>query len=246
MRIHRVPGGFAYSYLIETAEALFLVDAGMVGTGHRVLSRIAEIGRKPEQLLLALVTHAHADHFGGLAAVQEASDCAIVCHPTHADTLRTGGNLVSPGLNVFAKIYERIAHLTLPSIELPRLRRVSGIEDGATLDRFGLPGRVVYTPGHSTGDLTLVLDDGSAFVGDLVQGPRIPKIMRPEFSIMAVDVPAMFASWRVLLDSGAKVLYPGHGSIVGIDRIRPVFRRAAARKRRLERSLAAAPATPGA
>lgn len=225
----------AYSYLIETAEALFLVDGGMAGTGHNVLGRIAEIGRKPEELLFALVTHAHADHFGGLAEVQEASDCAIVCHPSHADTVRTGGSIVSPGLNVFAKIYERIAKFALPKLTLPKLQGVVTVEDGTRLNGFGLQGRILYTPGHSTGDLTLVLDDGSAFVGDLVQGPRIAKITPPEFSIMAVDEPAMFASWGVLLESGAKVLYPGHGTIVAIDKIVPVFRRALARKARRAR-----------
>jgi glyoxylase-like metal-dependent hydrolase (beta-lactamase superfamily II) len=230
----------AYSYLIETTEALFLVDGGMAGTGRKILKRIAEIGRKPEHLLFALVTHAHADHFGGLAEVQEASDCAIICHPSHADTVRTGGAIVSPGLNVFGKIYEGIAKFALPKIQLPSLRRVFSVEDGATLHRLGLPGHVLYTPGHSTGDLTLVLDDGSAFVGDLVQGRRIPGITPPEFSIMAVDEPAMLASWRVLLQSGAKVLYPGHGRIVTIDDIVPVFRRAVARAARRARRSAAA------
>ena len=220
----------AYSYLIETTEALFLVDGGMSGTGRKILRRIEEIGRKPEHLLFALVTHAHADHIGGLAEVQEASGCAIICHPAHTDAIRTGGRLVSPGLNVFGKIYKRIADVGLPLLRLPKLKRVIDVEDGMGLHHFGLAGRVVYTPGHSAGDLTLVLDDGSAFVGDLVQGPRVPGILPPEFSIMAVDESAMFASWRVLLESGATKLYPGHGSVMDIERIVPVFRRAAARK----------------
>lgn len=237
MRIHRIPGLMAYSYLIETPKALFLVDGGMAGTGRKILARIAEIGRKPGDLVFALVTHAHADHFGGLDEVQAASGCAIICHPSHAETVRTGRGIVSPGLNVFARIYERIARVALPKIRLPKLRRVVTPADGTELHDMGLPGRIMYTPGHSTGDLTLVLDDGSAFVGDLVQGRRVPGVTPPEFSIMAVDEPAMFASWRLLLDSGAKVLYPGHGQIVTIDEIVPVFRRAVARvKRRAARA----------
>jgi len=225
----------AYSYLVETGHALFLVDGGMAGTGRKILSRIAEIGRRPEELRFAFVTHAHADHFGGLAAVQEASGCSIVCHPAHADTVRTGGALVSPGLNVFGRIYERIARVVLPKMRLPSLQRVMTVEHGESLHRFGLPGTVLHTPGHSSGDLTLVLDDGAAFVGDLVQGRRIARITPPEFSIMAVDEPAMFASWRTLLSSGAKMIYPGHGKIVSIDEITPVFHRAAARRMRAAR-----------
>jgi hydroxyacylglutathione hydrolase len=232
MEIHRIAGLMSHTYLIETGAALFLVDGGIMGTGSKILRKIAQIGRKPEELLFAFVTHGHADHFGGLAEVQDASDCAIICHPSHADTIRTGRAIVSPGLNFFGKVYERIAQATLPKLTLPKLRRVMTVEDGDELHQFGLEGRVLYTPGHSSGDLTLLLDDGCAFVGDLVQGRRIPKVTPPEFSIMAVDEPAMFASWRALLDSGAKVLYPGHGNVVTIDEIAPVFRRAVARKAR--------------
>jgi hydroxyacylglutathione hydrolase len=232
MRIHRVPGLMAYSYLIDTGPALYLVDGGMAGTGRKILRLIGEIGRKPDELLFALVTHAHADHFGGLAEVQEASGCAIVCHPSHTETVRSGLGIVSPGLTMFGKIYERIATVALPKLVLPGLRRVMTVEDGAALHDFGLAGRIMYTPGHSTGDLTLILDDGRAFVGDLVQGRRIPRITPPEFSIMAVDEPAMLASWRRLLESGARVLYPGHGSVVTLDEIRPVFHRAIARQAR--------------
>lgn len=229
MEIHRIPGFMAYSYLIEMPAALFLVDGGMVGTGRKILAKIAEIGRKPEQLAFALVTHGHADHFGGLDEVQQASDCAIICHPAHVDTVSTGRGIVSPGVTTFGKIYERIAGFTLPKLRLPKLARVESVEDGASLHHLGLPGTVLYTPGHSRGDITLVLDDGSAFVGDLVQGRRVPKVTPPEFSIMAVDEPAMFASWRVLMESGAKVVYPGHGHVVSIDEIGPVFKRAVAR-----------------
>jgi hydroxyacylglutathione hydrolase len=232
MEVHRIFGLMAYSYLIETPDALFLVDGGMAGTGRRILDKIASIGRKPRDLVFALVTHGHADHFGGLSEVQEASDCTIICHPAHAETVSSGHGIVSPGLNGIARIYERIAQKVLPKLRLPKLRHVLGVRDGMKLHEFGLPGRVLYTPGHSSGDLTLVLDDGSAFVGDLVQGRRVPRITPPEFSIMAVDEPAMFASWRLLLDSGAKVVYPGHGQVVTIDEILPVFKRALGRLKR--------------
>jgi glyoxylase-like metal-dependent hydrolase (beta-lactamase superfamily II) len=81
MRIHRIFGLMAYGYLIETSAALFLIDGGVPGIARRILKRIADIGRKPEELLFALITHGHADHFGGLAEVQEASGCAIIATP---------------------------------------------------------------------------------------------------------------------------------------------------------------------
>ncbi len=49
---------------------------------------------------------------------------------------------------------------------------------------------------------------------------------------MAVDEAAMFSNQRILLASGATVLYPGDGQIVSLDDIVPVFRRAAGSWRR--------------
>ena len=81
----------------------------------------------------------------------------------------------------------------------PRVLRVATFRcdvtppaDGQFRGGWAQPLTSVIDPLWSKG---IVLDDGSAFVGDLVQGPRIPKIFPPEFSIMAVDEPAMFASW---------------------------------------------------
>ena len=36
-----------------------------------------------------------------------------------------------------------------------------------SMEPYGIQGRVLHTPGHSPGSMTLLLDSGEAFVGDL-------------------------------------------------------------------------------
>ncbi len=226
MRIHRLQGIAAYSHLIETDEALFLIDAGMVGHGKTVLAKIASLGRSPNELRLAVVTHGHADHFGGLPEIQDvAGPFDVVAHPEHARIVATGAMIASPGLNPYSRVYERLAMTWLPRMGLRGAGTVLGLDDGARLDEYGLPGRVVYTPGHSDGDLTVILDDGSAFVGDTVQGRRIPGVTPPELPNMALDVEQVLDSWQLLLDEGATTIYPAHGSVVTSDELRPVLDR---------------------
>lgn len=74
----------------------------------------------------------------------------------------------------------------------------------------GKPGRVIHTPGHTMGSLSIVLESGEAFVGDLVmnfgfmrRGPGLP--------LFAEDVNLVVKSWKKLLDSGVKMIYPAHG-----------------------------------
>lgn len=231
MVIHRIQSVAAYSHLIETDEALYMVDAGMVGHGRSVLRKIREIGRDPREIRLAIVTHGHADHFGGLPEIlDEYSEFEIVTHPEHARVVATGSVLISPGLNPYAKFYELIARNSLPRIGLRGVGSVIALDDGARLDEYGLPGSIVYTTGHSTGDISLLLDDGSAFVGDAVQGRRIPRVTRPELPTMALDVDEVLASWESLLDAGATTIYPAHGSVISADELRPVLNRKMARR----------------
>ena len=61
----------------------------------------------------------------------------------------------------------------------------------------------MFTPGHSDDSVSLLLDDGSAFTGDLTLPARIG---------LEVAV-TVSASWRLLRECGAKRVYPGHGPI---------------------------------
>jgi glyoxylase-like metal-dependent hydrolase (beta-lactamase superfamily II) len=77
------------------------------------------------------------------------------------------------------------------------------------LNQIGISGEILSTPGHSDDSISLGLDDGSVFTGDLP----------PEAFI--ADNPAALASWRLLRDHGAARVYPAHGPIRPIDPVHP-------------------------
>jgi glyoxylase-like metal-dependent hydrolase (beta-lactamase superfamily II) len=76
-------------------------------------------------------------------------------------------------------------------------------ESRAFLSRSGIQGEIVSTPGHSDDCVTLVLDDGSAFTGDLqpvFEGAEETEAVR-----------LTRESWDRIRLLGAKTIYPGHG-----------------------------------
>lgn len=68
-------GNCAY---LETAEARFLIDAGL--SGRQIRQRLLKIGRGPESLTGILITHEHADHIQGLLGLATRLNIPIYCN----------------------------------------------------------------------------------------------------------------------------------------------------------------------
>ena len=226
MRIHRIRGSFSYSYVLETEDGLYLVDAGMYSQDRLILAKVSRLGRTPEDIRLAVVTHGHLDHFGGLVGMQRHAAFDIGAHPEHVPVLAEGRFLVSPGRSAYGRTYSAFARRFGPKLDIPPIEGVVGLADMQRLDEWGLDATVLHTPGHSHGCVTVLLDDGSAFVGDLVQGRRIPGVTPIELPNMAVDREAALASWQKLLDAGARIIYPAHGGVLSRGELETRLRRA--------------------
>jgi glyoxylase-like metal-dependent hydrolase (beta-lactamase superfamily II) len=76
-------------------------------------------------------------------------------------------------------------------------------ESRGFLASIGLSGEFVHTPGHSDDSVSIVLDSGEAFTGDLT-APGFA----PEESVDVVE-----RSWQALRDRGATKFYGGHGPV---------------------------------
>jgi glyoxylase-like metal-dependent hydrolase (beta-lactamase superfamily II) len=74
----------------------------------------------------------------------------------------------------------------------------------------GIHGKALYTPGHTSGSMIILLDSGEASVGDKAVG-GLPQCLSPYTSIFLEDANQVKASWRLLLEQGAKWIYPAHG-----------------------------------
>ena len=79
------------------------------------------------------------------------------------------------------------------------------------LTEYGINGNIIHTPGHTLGSISVILDSGEAFVGCMAHD-GLPFRIRPGLPIYAQDIVAIKESWRLLIDKGAKMIYPGHGN----------------------------------
>jgi glyoxylase-like metal-dependent hydrolase (beta-lactamase superfamily II) len=228
VKIHRVQGIAFSSYLIETPTSLFLVDSGFLWFEPLVLRKIREIGRRADELKLVLVTHPHLDHMGAVAALTRHAVFDIAAHPDSAEVLAGGGRSYSPPRRGWTRAVELLATVGMPLLRLPSITPTLAPGDGERLDGHGLPGAVYHTPGHSEWCITLVLDDGTAFAGDLLIGPgHMTSVVAPP--AMATDLSQAAGSMRKVLAAGAERFKPAHGREFGADEVRAALGRLEAR-----------------
>lgn len=219
MIIYRITGLFSSSYLIEKSKRLFLVDTGFLGFHRDILRTIGHIGRKPDDLKLVILTHGHLDHCGGLKGLRERTNCLVGCHPLDAPGVAGGGKTVSPGLTKPGKFLEFLSAISLPFFWNKGVRPDLYLTDGASLSEYGLPARIIHTPGHTAGHISVLLEDGRAITGDLVLGKTL-FCRQPSSGSMALSPGDVRFSWSKIIKSGAQRLFPAHGDSFSIDELK--------------------------
>ncbi|MFQ5436375.1 MAG: MBL fold metallo-hydrolase [Anaerolineae bacterium] len=77
-------------YLCDEPDGLTLIDAGMPKQQDLVWEALADLGKRPSDLVRILITHADIDHAGGAAAIQEKSGAAVFTSAATSELLKRG------------------------------------------------------------------------------------------------------------------------------------------------------------
>ncbi len=130
--------------LIESDAGLVLVDGGLPQSAPLIVANIRELGFDPLDIEAILVSHAHYDHVGGIAALQRYTGVNVF-------TSEAGrAVLVSGRLQADDPQYEAGSG----AANFPPVRGVVAVGDGEVVTVGALEIRAVYTPGHTSGGTT--------------------------------------------------------------------------------------------
>jgi glyoxylase-like metal-dependent hydrolase (beta-lactamase superfamily II) len=174
-------------WVVSAGTSRLLIDLGWPGTMGMMQANLRRMGIPLREIRYGLATHYHIDH-AGLA--QELKNAGV-------PLLVPDVQLASIPLMVrWMKPADRYVEIdTTDNVTM-------SIDEGREfLAKIGIAGEIVHTPGHSDDSVSVLLDDGAAFTGDLTP----PGLATDEQSSLVLD------SWRRLRERGATRVYPGHG-----------------------------------
>ncbi len=176
------------TYLIEGDSGTILFDTGWAGTFPAFCDALGENKKSLQNIDYILISHFHPDHMG---IAQEISDCgpSIVIADVQKDFVHSSD-----------VIFARDSRLKFVPVDDNKLKVIS-IEDSRTfLKSIGINGELIHTPGHSDDSISLWLDEGFLFVGDL----------NPLYELELHKGTQIEESWNKLLSFKPDKIYYGH------------------------------------
>jgi len=226
LQIHEVRLAYCRCWLIQQGNTCVLVDAGTQPARiDNFRQRLAELKVAPESIKLILLSHGHLDHIGVLADIQKLTGAPIALHQKDLWLVEEAAALryQPPGINLKGRMMSvagKALMRYMVHIEPVKVNRVLGDEGMSLLDYFGEGVDVVYTPGHSWGSVTVVIQPlKSAIVGDLANNAWWLSHGLPA---LGEDLNAIKESWRTLLKRypDLETIYVAHGNPFNISLIK--------------------------
>jgi ribonuclease/clavin/mitogillin len=175
-------------YALEIKTGKLLVDCGWPGTLPQFTAELKRKGIAPAEIKFLLVTHFHPDNAGLVQEFKNMGAKLILLESQTGFIGQLNNMMRSKDIsysekkeddNIFVKFSESRKYLAA----------------------IGIVGEIISTPGHSDDSITLILDEGIAFTGDL-----------PPRNLVMEDDLVKHESWEKIYKHNIKRIFPAHGN----------------------------------
>ena len=173
-------------WVVSAGRSRLLVDLGWPGMGAELFHNLDRAGIPLAEIRYGLATHYHIDHAGAAQELKARGMTLLVLEQQVA---------AIPAMKRHIKPTDHYTEIVPAGNVVKRCD-----ESRALLAELGIAGEVIPTPGHSDDSVSLVLESGECFTGDLT----LERMVGDE------DAGVVAESWARLRALGAHTVYGGH------------------------------------
>lgn len=198
-------------YLVKDRSAI-LFDGGWSKGAIKFTEKLEKHRIRPEEIKLIILSHGDFDHIGGARELKELTGAKIAIHEKDRRNLEEGIFHWPRGVTSWGR-FSRAAlkPLIMKKSGFPGVKADIVLDDhDFPLEAYGIRGKIVHTPGHTSGSVSLLMETGDAFIGCLAHN-GLPFAWKPSLPIYANDLDLLKESWNKVIKMEVKTLYPGHG-----------------------------------
>jgi glyoxylase-like metal-dependent hydrolase (beta-lactamase superfamily II) len=185
-------------YLVAAAEG---EEAVVIDPGANAREILQVIEQKKLKVNKIINTHGHCDHIGANREIKGQTGAQILIH-------RLGAPLLTDPVANLSRFFS--SPVASPPADIL-------LEEGNVVKVGGLSLKVLFTPGHSPGGISLLVPGKAVFAGDtLFQG----SIGRTDFPGASLELLLESIRQKLLILGEETVVYPGHGEITTVGQER--------------------------
>lgn len=199
-----------------------LVDTGVKNNDIKIINAIKQFGINPKDIKLIILTHGHSDHMGGYRELVKETNAELLIHDIEYKQIK--GQILDEikPTTVIGKLVSKKSEKQNSTIDIDKdFSADIIIEDDFDLITYGVNGKVIHTPGHTKGSVSVLLDNGDAIIGDNLMA--FISFLKPKKPFIAYDVKKVKSSILKLIDKGATTFYLSHGKSYDISIIKTVI-----------------------
>jgi glyoxylase-like metal-dependent hydrolase (beta-lactamase superfamily II) len=206
-RIYKVLSGRSNVYLVSKNNRNILIDTGKASAYEKLKRNIEKIKLK-DSIDFLILTHAHYSHCQNAQKIKEQFGCKIIISYKEKTSVENGYTQIPKGTTLVSELISKLCR----RVGKQRFGYAIFIPDVYVCARmdllnYGLDIKLIETPGHSDGSISIVVDNEITLVGDAMFGVFKKLVFLP----FANDTKEMITSWRKLLDTNSYIFLPGHG-----------------------------------
>ena len=219
--------GFTNVFLIKILDGYLLVDTSYYKKYDQFLKELKLEKIDPKEISYLVLTHHHDDHAGFAKRLLVNSQARLIIHNNAIPFLKKGthdnrgkhwNSWLQKMLNPFSKIMKH----KYPGFKVQKEDIILQGDCSKNLLDFGIDGKIIYTPGHSSDSISIIFPDGNAIVGDVAMNLfNLGETKYKPFFIQNID--EIFESWKKLFGLGAKTIHPAHGNSFDIEELLRIY-----------------------